>query len=308
MTRIIPSAEEPVPTVASVVVDAADPDASRLPDLFDTKELAPEGTGELAPEDAGGFPESHDYLDLSELNILLVEPNRYMARLLRTVLQSLGVTRIEIAENAEDGVSAFRQGGHDIIITDLFLPGMDGFEFIKAVRTSEGIIKPYTPIIVNTAYTEQRNVVAARDVGMTEFLKKPFSVLDVYRRIHATVMRPRPFILRGDYYIPDRRRHEPNRHNHEGAASGEVERRKSEWVAKAIAEAEKARQEAKQIKDAAGSLPVASHIDLENIEAALCMVCEAEKKALAAKSATDAMIAAAEAAASAAELAMVVNS
>jgi DNA-binding response OmpR family regulator len=57
-----------------------------------------------------------------------------------------------------------------------------------------------------TGFSEKRRVVQARDAGVTEFLVKPFTARDMYRRISQIVERPREFVKSEDFFGPDRRR------------------------------------------------------------------------------------------------------
>jgi DNA-binding response OmpR family regulator len=63
-----------------------------------------------------------------------------------------------------------------------------------------------TPIIMLTANSEVDYVVRARDMGVTEFLAKPFNVEGLYRRLVAVIARPRAFVNADGYFGPDRRR------------------------------------------------------------------------------------------------------
>lgn len=95
----------------------------------------------------------------------------------------------------------------DVIITEFMMTPVDGLEFVRLVRTGSDSPNPFVPIIMLTAYTERRNIMQARDAGITEFLAKPISARSLYARLHSAVFRPRPFIKVTQYFGPDRRRH-----------------------------------------------------------------------------------------------------
>jgi len=149
--------------------------------------------------------------NLGKLNFLVVDDNRHMRALLRTVLRALGGRNIE---EAGDGAEAFKTLATfpaDIIICDWHMAPMDGMDFVRLVRTDKGSPNPFVPIIMLSAYTEAKRVVEARDVGVTEFLAKPISAHQLYSRIQSVIEHPRPFIRAESYYGPDRRRRkDPN--------------------------------------------------------------------------------------------------
>ena len=87
------------------------------------------------------------------------------------------------------------------------MPVLDGVEFIRLVRTAEDSPNPYVPIIVASAYSERTKVISARDAGATEFVRKPLSADEIYKKLKNVVDRPRPFVRSMMYFGPDRRRH-----------------------------------------------------------------------------------------------------
>ena len=83
---------------------------------------------------------------------------------------------------------------------------MNGLEVIETMRDSDKSSNPFVPIIMLSAYSTQANVSEARDVGVTEFVIKPFSPKSLFSRIQAVIETPRPFIQARDFFGPDRRR------------------------------------------------------------------------------------------------------
>src|SRR5450432_3857545 len=74
------------------------------------------------------------------------------------------------------------------------------------IRQPGANANPFVPIIMLTGRTQRKNIVKARDAGITEFLAKPFSAKSLYERILNIVVNPRPFIKAKQYFGPDRRR------------------------------------------------------------------------------------------------------
>ena len=81
----------------------------------------------------------------------------------------------------------------------------DGIELTRMIRNPDSFEDPRLPIVALTAYTEMKYVIAAMDAGITEFLCKPVSAIDLYRRIQNIIENPKPFIRTKTYFGPDRR-------------------------------------------------------------------------------------------------------
>ena len=141
--------------------------------------------------------------------ILVVEDNKPMLLLLKSVLQSFGVGTIHTALNGEEGFHKFCSTNPDLVITDWLMRPCDGVEFSKKIRNNPRSPNQYVPIIMMTGFTEKKRVLSARDAGTTEFLAKPFNARDLYKRIHRIVESPRQFVRCEDFFGPDRRRSNP---------------------------------------------------------------------------------------------------
>ncbi|MEO5374070.1 MAG: response regulator [Alphaproteobacteria bacterium] len=145
---------------------------------------------------------------IENLKFLIIDPNKHMQFLFKTVLRALGARDFESSDNSVAAVSLLNSFRPDIVITELVTTPMDGIEFTKVVRRGKEIQNPFVPIIMATAMAEARVVVMARDSGITEFLVKPISATSLYRRIHSIIDTPRDFVRTAEYFGPDRRRHQ----------------------------------------------------------------------------------------------------
>ncbi len=146
-----------------------------------------------------------DY-NIERLNFLVVDDNKHMTMLVKTILHALGARN---CEEAFDGADAFKVLKHfpaDIIICDWIMQPLDGIEFVKLVRTGRDSANPYVPVIMLTGHTEVARVMEARDAGVTEFLAKPVSAKKLYSRIKSIIETPRSFLKAGPFFGPDRRR------------------------------------------------------------------------------------------------------
>ena len=145
--------------------------------------------------------------NLSSVIVLVIDDNRHMLRLARTMLSALGVLNIHEARDGAEGLEAMTNVQPDIILLDWVMDGMDGIEFTRQVRQSDNPEINQLPIVMMTSHTQRSRVEIARDAGITEFLAKPISAHALYQRIAAVIERPREFIMAEDFIGPDRRRH-----------------------------------------------------------------------------------------------------
>ena len=144
--------------------------------------------------------------NLERLNFLVVDDNKHMRALVKSILHALGVKNIL---EAGDGADAFKELRHfpaDMIICDWNMSPLDGLDFVRLVRTGGDSPNPHVPIIMLTGHTEMNRVLEARDSGVHEFLAKPISARSIYSRIRAIIERPRDFVRTAMYFGPDRRR------------------------------------------------------------------------------------------------------
>jgi two-component system chemotaxis response regulator CheY len=145
-------------------------------------------------------------LNLKKISILVVEDLQPMRSLIVSILDAFGVGTIHEASNGERGYEIFQKQNPDIVITDWLMEPVDGLELVKMIRNRKESVNRLVPIIVMTGYSAVHRVIAARDLGTTEFLTKPFTGRDLAKRINLIVNRPRDFVETGDFFGPSRRR------------------------------------------------------------------------------------------------------
>ena len=145
-------------------------------------------------------------LNLEKLNVLIIDDNQHMRVLVKTILRALGVTNLRESTDGSDAFEELKLFSADVIICDLAMAPLDGLEFTKLMRTAGDSPNKYVPIIMMSGHTEMRNVIEARNAGVTEFLAKPISTKLLYSRIAAVIEQPRQFVKLKSYFGPDRRR------------------------------------------------------------------------------------------------------
>lgn len=147
-------------------------------------------------------------LKLSNLHVLIVEDIQPMKELISAVLKAQGIGMISSALDGEKGFDVYCKQRPDIILTDWHMPNLNGLDLTNKIRTSPQSPDKTVPIIMMSGYGSSQKISAARDMGVTEFLVKPFSAIDLSKRISSIIKTPRNFIITTDFAGPDRRRKE----------------------------------------------------------------------------------------------------
>jgi DNA-binding response OmpR family regulator len=115
--------------------------------------------------------------------VLIIEDERELAELILMYLQKDGIES-QLAGSAEEGIEKLSQENFDLIILDLNLPGMDGFEFLQNVRPKTAV-----PIIIVSAREADEDIIMGLGVGADEFVVKPFTPKVLVARIRALLRR-----------------------------------------------------------------------------------------------------------------------
>lgn len=147
---------------------------------------------------------------LSRIRVLVIDDNQPIRMLIRSLLLDLGVGVVDMSDNGEHGWREYIKHKPDIIFVDWKMENSDGIEFTKRVRQDSDSPTPTIPIIMMTGFTNKERVFQARDVGVTEFLIKPFTVQGLSRHLTHVIENPRQFVVSPNFVGPDRRRrHDP---------------------------------------------------------------------------------------------------
>ena len=146
--------------------------------------------------------------DFHKLNLLVVDANRTMQSLERSVLRAFGIDNVTSFSDGEEAFQSLQKEPQDIAIITWLMPPINGVEFTRRVRSSPNRLTRFLPVIMLTAYSDKRRVLMARDAGVTEFLVKPFTPRALYAHIASIVEHPRPFVECDAFFGPERRRKE----------------------------------------------------------------------------------------------------
>ncbi|WP_309090151.1 response regulator [Phenylobacterium sp.] len=117
--------------------------------------------------------------------VLTVDDSRTMRDMLRLALTNAGFTVLQ-AEDGEHGLEVMRDGGPDVIVTDINMPKLDGYGFIEGVRADP--VYRATPILVLSTESSAEKKMRAREAGASGWIVKPFSpdkLVEAIRRVAA---------------------------------------------------------------------------------------------------------------------------
>ena len=115
--------------------------------------------------------------------ILLIDDDRSLSNLMSEYFTQHGF-RIVSALDGRDGLALALQGGHDLIILDVMMPVIDGFEVLRQIRKRSEV-----PVIMLTARTAQPDRIAGLNTGADDYLPKPFAPDELLARIRAVLRR-----------------------------------------------------------------------------------------------------------------------
>jgi two-component system chemotaxis response regulator CheY len=143
---------------------------------------------------------------IRQAKVLIVDDEFYMRKVIRTQLLSMGVTNVHDAPDGVHGLDAVLSLEPDVVILDWEMPGMDGTEFVRRVRSPATFAFPNVPIVMLSGHGDHWRVIQAMRLGVHEFLLKPVSAQALHARLASVLLQPRPMVHRGDYYGPQPRK------------------------------------------------------------------------------------------------------
>lgn len=115
--------------------------------------------------------------------ILVVDDEPQIRRVMRATLTAEGYAIVE-AKDGQEALEKFRSERPDLIILDMNMPGLDGVEACREIRSSSNV-----PIIMLTVRSAEKDKVRALDAGADDYVVKPFGIQELLARIRATLRR-----------------------------------------------------------------------------------------------------------------------
>ncbi|SCW65749.1 two-component system, OmpR family, response regulator VanR [Paenibacillus tianmuensis] len=120
---------------------------------------------------------------MKNYHILVVEDDLDIQELIKQFLMTQQYS-IEVASDGIEGMKLFNKQSFDLILLDVMLPNLNGFEVAKMIRNQSNV-----PIILLTALEEERDQLKGFDLGIDDYITKPFSFHVLIRRVEAVLRR-----------------------------------------------------------------------------------------------------------------------
>ncbi len=124
---------------------------------------------------------------MDQIKILVADDESRMRKLVNDFLSKKGYTIIEAADGAEAVDKFFETNDIDLVITDVMMPKMDGWQVLKEIREYSKV-----PVIMLTAKGDERDELQGFDLGADEYISKPFSPKILVARVDALLRRSNP--------------------------------------------------------------------------------------------------------------------
>lgn len=123
---------------------------------------------------------------MAEGKVLVVDDEEHIVELLKFNLENTGY-KVITANNGNDAISLAKENKPDLVLLDLMLPGMDGFDVCKEIKRNTETRK--TAIIMLTAKGEEFDKILGLELGADDYITKPFSVRELMARVKAVLRR-----------------------------------------------------------------------------------------------------------------------
>ncbi|AEM78536.1 response regulator transcription factor [Thermoanaerobacter wiegelii] len=120
--------------------------------------------------------------------ILIIEDEKHIARFLQLEFEHEGYT-VTVTYDGVSGLKEALEGDYDLVLLDIMLPGIDGFEVLKKIREHSDI-----PVIMLTAKYEVKDKVEGLDIGADDYVTKPFSIEELFARVRAALRKKKPHL------------------------------------------------------------------------------------------------------------------
>ena len=115
------------------------------------------------------------------MKILVVDDFSTMRRIIKNLLKDLGFTNIQEADDGSTAFPMLQQGDFDFVVTDWNMPGMQGIDLLRAVRSDDSL--KHLPVLMVTAEAKKEQIVAAAQAGVNGYVVKPFTAATLKEKL-----------------------------------------------------------------------------------------------------------------------------
>lgn len=138
--------------------------------------------------------------------VVIADPVDNMTSLIAAMMRGLGHRMVLEVTSARELQAVLASRSYSLVVMDDAMGPPDAVDMVRRMRTDFGSPNRTTAVIMMSSAPDIARIAEARDAGVSEFLKKPFSAADLQKRIAGLDIHPRPFIEAPAYSGPDRRR------------------------------------------------------------------------------------------------------
>ena len=116
-----------------------------------------------------------------DMKILIVDDFSTMRRIIKNLLRDLGFTNTSEADDGQTALPMLQSGKYDFLVTDWNMPGMQGIDLLKAVRSDPNLAS--LPVLMVTAESKRDQIVEAAQAGVNGYVVKPFTAQTLKEKI-----------------------------------------------------------------------------------------------------------------------------
>jgi two-component system, OmpR family, response regulator CpxR len=135
------------------------------------------------------------------VSILIIDDDRELCELVKELLEEEGF-KVETANNSAKGLERALSGQHTLVVLDVMMPGMNGFEVLRRIRGASNKAA-HTPVLMLTARGEDVDRIVGLEIGADDYLPKPFNPRELVARINAIVRRLKMDAAEGSSSTPE---------------------------------------------------------------------------------------------------------
>ncbi|GLP94956.1 chemotaxis response regulator CheY [Paraferrimonas sedimenticola] len=107
------------------------------------------------------------------MKVLVVDDFATMRRIIKNLLKDLGFTNIHEADDGQTALPMLRDGSFEFVVTDWNMPGMQGIDLLKAIRSDDSL--KHLPVLMVTAEAKRDQIITAAQAGVNGYIVKPFT-------------------------------------------------------------------------------------------------------------------------------------
>ena len=115
------------------------------------------------------------------MKILVVDDFSTMRRIIKNLLKDLGFSNIQEADDGSTALPMLQQGDFDFVVTDWNMPGMQGIDLLRHIRSDDNL--KHLPVLMVTAEAKKEQIVAAAQAGVNGYVVKPFTAATLKEKL-----------------------------------------------------------------------------------------------------------------------------